>query len=79
MTVSNAHKCFECGAEFATLPTLLRHADAHSKQAPGEQACHLCGERFARSRITAHLLQQHPDGKAAQLESSCALCAQKFR
>jgi hypothetical protein len=58
-----------------------------------EQACHLCGEKFARDRILQHLLKSHPDGRApvgglppaasaptaAGRELSCDLCGREFR
>ena len=64
---------------------LLRHAADTHKQQQQLQTCHLCKEKFPRSRITQHLLQQHPDGKvqqapaAAHRETSCDLCSRKCR
>lgn len=68
-SVSKASVCLECRQVFATSEALKQHVDTHYKgsaQSSGarlEQACHLCGKKFARDRIAQHLALQHPDGQ----------------
>jgi hypothetical protein len=100
-TGRKGNTCAECGQNFSTGDALKAHTDSMHLRKEGhssgarrpEQACHLCGERFARDRIGQHLLKSHPDGRApvggsppaaaapnvVGQERTCDLCGREFR
>ena len=71
-------KCFECGIEFATNTSMLRHLrKKHGVQVTDESPCEICGKSMSKLNLKTHLRYYH--GVANSGFFMCLICDILFK